>query len=86
MFNFYFIFRYVILPKNCQLFDLTKTFFREQLFKGLKQNIIKNNSWGSYNVLPCMNDLSTESDDNEFQKYVYKERFVQKNSNLKVLL
>jgi len=55
---------------------LTKSFFREQLFKGLKQNIFKDNSWGSYNVLPCIENISEESDDNEWQKYVDEERFV----------
>lgn len=70
------IYRYVILSKDSQLFDLTKNFFREQLFKGLRQNILKDNNWGSYNVLPCVDNISTESDDNEFQKYFNEERFV----------
>lgn len=67
------------------MFDLTKPFFREQLFKGLRQNIIKNNSWGSYIVLPCMDNLSAESDDIEFQKYVHKERFVPSNNSENII-
>lgn len=79
MFIFIFsIYRYVILSKGSQLFDLTKTFFREQLFKGLRQNILKDNIWGSYNVLPCIDNTFTESDDNEFQKYFNEERLVHK--------
>lgn len=63
-------FRYVVLYDGEQLFDLTKTFFREQLFKGLRQNILKNNSWGSYNILPCIDNLSTDLKANKLQKYV----------------
>ncbi|CAI6344354.1 unnamed protein product [Macrosiphum euphorbiae] len=66
-------FRYVILYDGVKLFDLTKNFFREQLFKGLRQNILKNNSWGSYTILPCMDNLSTELNTNELQKYVNPE-------------
>lgn len=68
--------RYVALSEGTQLFDLTKPFFREQLFKGLRQNILKNNSWGSYNVLPCKDNLSNELHENNFQKYINKDRFV----------
>ncbi|VVC35574.1 Hypothetical protein CINCED_3A020887 [Cinara cedri] len=62
-------FRYVIFSEDSQVFDLTKTFFREQLFKGLRQNILINNTWGSYNVLPCI-DLSKESNDHNLQRYI----------------
>lgn len=68
--------RYVVLPKGSIAFDLTKPFFREQLFKGLRQNVLKNNTWGSYNVLPCDDYLSTKSNDIEFKKYLDNERFV----------
>lgn len=60
------------------MFDLTDAFFREQLFKGLRQNILENNTWGSYNVIPCIDDLSTVSDDDELKNYINQERFVQK--------
>lgn len=71
------IFRYVILSEGSNVFDLTKSFFREQLFKGLKQNILKNNTWGSYNVLPCVDYfVSTKSNDIKFKKYFDNERFV----------
>lgn len=57
------------------LFDLTKQFFREQLFKGLRQNILMNNIWGSYNVLQCM-DMCIESNDNDLQRYFNTKRFI----------
>ncbi|XP_026815045.1 fatty acid synthase-like isoform X2 [Rhopalosiphum maidis] len=66
-------FRYVILYDGEQLFDLTKTFFREQIFKGLRQNILKNKSWGSYSILPCIDNLSTDLNANKLQKYVNQE-------------
>ncbi|XP_050431818.1 fatty acid synthase-like [Adelges cooleyi] len=46
-------FRYIILSKSAPIFDLTNGFFREQLFKGLRQNILRGETWGSYIVLPC---------------------------------
>jgi len=65
-----------VLSEGSQAFDLPKTFCRDQLFKGLRQNILKDNSWGSYNVLPCIENIPDESDDNEFQKHFNEERFV----------
>lgn len=75
-FTFTLISRYVILSDGSHQFDLTKTFFREQLFKGLRQNILKNNTWGSYNVIPCVNNFFTELDENELSTYINKDRFV----------
>lgn len=75
-FIFTLISRYMILSEDSHQFDLTETFFREQLFKGLRQNILKNNTWGSYNVIPCVNDFFAESDDNELSTYIDKDRFV----------
>lgn len=75
-FTFTLISRYVILSDGSHQFDLTKTFFREQLFKGLRQNILKNNTWGSYNVIPCVNNFFAELDENELSTYINKDRFV----------
>lgn len=68
------------------MFDLTKTFFREQLFKGLRRNILKDNNWGSYNVLPFMGEISPESDRYEIQSSLEKERFVKKKYSKELLL
>uniref|UniRef100_A0A2S2QQD5 Fatty acid synthase n=1 Tax=Sipha flava TaxID=143950 RepID=A0A2S2QQD5_9HEMI len=64
-------FRYVVQFDSAQPFDLTKTLFREQLFKGLRQNILKNNSWGNYNILPLNDKPSTGLDDIDLQKYIH---------------
>lgn len=69
-----------MLPEGSQSFDLTKTFFRERLFKGLRQNILKDNSWGSYIVLPFIENIPEESNDNELQKYLNNERFAIRNT------
>lgn len=60
---------------------MTKTFFREQLFKGLRQNILKNNSWGSYNVLPCIDNPSTGVDDTDLQKCIDNGRSVYRTND-----
>jgi hypothetical protein len=71
-----FNFRYVVQFDSAQPFDLTKTLFREQLFKGLRQNILKNNSWGNYNILPLNDKPSTGLDDIDLQKYIHNGRLV----------
>lgn len=75
-FTFALISRYIILSEGSYQFDLTKTFFREQLFKGLRQNILINNTWGSYNVIPCVNNFFAESDENDLSTYIDEDRFV----------